>query len=525
MDIEYLKSQVFIPNHDDNKQYNIYDVILLSDKIKVTNVLINDFVGAFSENCWSDKDDNFISVNTVLRDMDKYPEHKARINESDIKYPILIAPSGEIIDGMHRLAKAFLDGETHIKAKRFDKWEDMESNRGSSMVIDAFDISTTIDADLMIQFSRRPVLQSNGKYKIVEPKYTLSTEIYLKKGDLPNVTEDIKTTVGRAIVNKLLLCIPFGDAIPYQNKPIKVNKLINVATTEHMNGTVTVPQIGKMLTAIVWLTRFGDQCIPSTSEKFLYIPQKSKKLRAELMKKHKKLLDAGDISAIELIEKPVLASIVEELKDDPTMKLYSLGKPSVGNHLKQTIGTLSPIYNPSTKKFEFPEGNWSEGIKPESYHLFANMNVQGTFGRAVATQDGGSIVKSLYNTMNPIKCDEHGTDCGSTKTKSVRLTTKNYGQYCWNYIVEGTKTILLTNKNKSMYVGKDVNMRSPLFCNSGDKQLVCNKCVGEIPYKMDIVHVGNLTTKIGFKFVSLSLKGFHDSTVQTTRIDPFEFME
>jgi elongation factor P hydroxylase len=39
--------------------------------------------------------------------------------EADRSYPIILAADGRVMDGMHRIARAVLDGETTIKAVRF----------------------------------------------------------------------------------------------------------------------------------------------------------------------------------------------------------------------------------------------------------------------------------------------------------------------------------------------------------------------------------------------------------------------
>ncbi|MCA9488991.1 MAG: hypothetical protein KC621_03690 [Myxococcales bacterium] len=45
-------------------------------------------------------------------------EHAARIDEADLNEPIILSPRGEIMDGMHRLAKAWMFGRETICAKQ-----------------------------------------------------------------------------------------------------------------------------------------------------------------------------------------------------------------------------------------------------------------------------------------------------------------------------------------------------------------------------------------------------------------------
>ena len=43
-------------------------------------------------------------------------EHARDIYEVDFQFPIILSPSGEVLDGMHRLCKAFLQGMEEIDA-------------------------------------------------------------------------------------------------------------------------------------------------------------------------------------------------------------------------------------------------------------------------------------------------------------------------------------------------------------------------------------------------------------------------
>lgn len=46
-------------------------------------------------------------------------EHMRLITEVDLSYPIILATGGRVMDGMHRVARAILDGHSTIKAVRF----------------------------------------------------------------------------------------------------------------------------------------------------------------------------------------------------------------------------------------------------------------------------------------------------------------------------------------------------------------------------------------------------------------------
>ena len=48
-------------------------------------------------------------------------EHARLILETDLRYPIILSADGGVMDGMHRVAKAYLEGRTHITAVQFDE--------------------------------------------------------------------------------------------------------------------------------------------------------------------------------------------------------------------------------------------------------------------------------------------------------------------------------------------------------------------------------------------------------------------
>lgn len=47
-------------------------------------------------------------------------EHIELIRETDLSHPIILDVDGRVMDGMHRVAKALLEGHSHIAAVQFD---------------------------------------------------------------------------------------------------------------------------------------------------------------------------------------------------------------------------------------------------------------------------------------------------------------------------------------------------------------------------------------------------------------------
>ena len=50
-----------------------------------------------------------------------FVEHMILVQETDLKYPIILSQNGRVMDGMHRVARALLLGQKEIMAVQFTK--------------------------------------------------------------------------------------------------------------------------------------------------------------------------------------------------------------------------------------------------------------------------------------------------------------------------------------------------------------------------------------------------------------------
>lgn len=81
----------------------------LARGLGVEQVAIAD-IAEFEQDCW------FGGRAPSCREV---AEHARRIFEADLSFPILLSSSGRLMDGGHRVAKAWLSGHSHISAVRF----------------------------------------------------------------------------------------------------------------------------------------------------------------------------------------------------------------------------------------------------------------------------------------------------------------------------------------------------------------------------------------------------------------------
>jgi hypothetical protein len=70
-----------------------------------------DAIREFDEDCW------FSGLAPSCREV---AEHARRIQEADLGHPVILRSDGRLMDGGHRIAKAWLEGRQVIDAVRFE---------------------------------------------------------------------------------------------------------------------------------------------------------------------------------------------------------------------------------------------------------------------------------------------------------------------------------------------------------------------------------------------------------------------
>ena len=87
----------------------------------------------------------------------------------------------------------------------------------------------------------------------------------------------------------------------------------------------------------------------------------------------------------------------------------------------------------------------------------------------------------------------------------------------YSYIVDRGQLVELTSDNQDKYINKTVHLRFSALCES--KNCICNKCAGNSFNRLGVTNVGVAMGMIASKIKNISMKAFHDGTVQTVEID------
>jgi hypothetical protein len=107
------KQYHFWPSERGLQAWDVDRLIALSSELPRQRVALSE-IRELEEVYWFDDDSQRPTCRAVLM-------HMRLIEEADLSYPIILAAGGRVMDGMHRVAKAALEGRREIDAVRFEQ--------------------------------------------------------------------------------------------------------------------------------------------------------------------------------------------------------------------------------------------------------------------------------------------------------------------------------------------------------------------------------------------------------------------
>lgn len=100
----------FRPSEKGFFAWHVHKLIEASSKLPVIQVPMQDFE-ELRENYWY-QFGNEPTVESIM-------EHWQLAQKADLNYPIILCPQGRLMDGMHRLCRAVMEGKETIDAVQF----------------------------------------------------------------------------------------------------------------------------------------------------------------------------------------------------------------------------------------------------------------------------------------------------------------------------------------------------------------------------------------------------------------------
>ena len=109
------------------KRYNVQKLKEFAEQLPTETVplsLFEDVVSEDNDTWWYGKDGTKIHAPIIVREWEKYKDDPNWTRDTDalkhtnLDNPILVSFDGHVMDGQHRVMKAFIEGKTEIKIKR-----------------------------------------------------------------------------------------------------------------------------------------------------------------------------------------------------------------------------------------------------------------------------------------------------------------------------------------------------------------------------------------------------------------------
>lgn len=387
------------------------------------------------------------------------------------------------------------------------------------------DITTTLIMELFADFKKR---QKYNPYDII------TVPIGMYGGPIPNSKTEKRnrnaftTTVGRLIFNKYFIesepeLLAF---IGYKNENVSgkvFGKLFDDIGYAVMEDEISMDVYKKFCKKGQKFMPYVSILSPNHSDNMLTITKKLNVRKAKLLKENKEAIDNGDVMVLDKISKELLDYAEELMQGDPAMDMFDSGAGgSFGNNFKNIFVMRGSVQDPDPRKsYNIITSNYLDGISKEEYSRIANTLAAGPYSRSKKTELGGYWEKLFLYAFQHIVLLEPGSDCGTTRHIEMDVTDKNIGDIMYSYVIKQNGELEeITSKNKDKFIGKRVKLRFSSMCEA--KNGICNKCAGNMFYRLGIRNVGASTPQIPSRLKVLSMKLFHDDQLTFAEMDPMK---
>ena len=342
------------------------------------------------------------------------------------------------------------------------------------------------------------------------------------KADIVNMAGVEKTTVGRLIINQLLLIQPFGDKFHYVNKLVNLDKgdIIGDINAALMDDQITVDEYKNFLNNLYFITHFTELCCPCLNEKAISTDPNLAKRKKELLEKYKDQLD--DPLVIAKIEDELIAMDKNYMKGDTSMRFYGpLGGKSFDLWRKKLYIAVGGIeaFDKDTSKYEFLQNSLEEGQRLEDLPKYGNESRKGSYQRGHETRNGGALTKYIIRAFHDSRIQED--DCGTNKGLKVDFRVHDIKKFRGRFINLDGKWTEITEDNINKIPLKTYTMRSPMYCQC-KKNGYCYKCMGSVFASLNIEQLAMNVVDISTTFMNAAMKNMHGSKLAIFDIESLD---
>ena len=353
--------------------------------------------------------------------------------------------------------------------------------------------------------------------------FDIYQKITLKPGMIENHTDgEIETTVGRFVLNYMVLASVFGDTIPFVNDTWNIGKVESLIGQLLINGKIEVAQYNNYINRGYLIGHFSELCVPTMTEKSITTDPAIAIRKAELLKQYEGQLD--DPNVIGIIEAELLKMDKDYLKGDEALGYHEgIGNKSFAIHRKKLFITVGGIESfDESGDFNFVENSLNEGWDKKDFATISNEVRKGSYSRGMETAKGGAMTKFILRVFQDLKVTAE--DCGTKDGVRFLFTDDFKGSFYGRKVMDKSGKVVdtITAETESKYLGKSITLRMPTYCKTTDG--LCYSCTGDTIKAIDAEAIGVLAVDVSSKFMLASLKKMHGSTIKLLTVDPVKYL-
>lgn len=321
-----------------------------------------------------------------------------------------------------------------------------------------------------------------------EPLFYFKEPIEVDQTWLSNISKPIATTLGNLLVNAVCINYAFGNKIPYIEGPISVSNVENIVAKALVSNVkegeqedprkIYVHEYIKFVDSLQFVSGLADISVWAATAKTMVPPDGLEEYKKKLLETTYagKLHDPVEVAKF---EKDLLKYDDEFLKDDPSYGVFMSGKIKNQSRKKMhlTIGSELTLNDAAVAKPIVASLNDGWSKDPEDFTNLMNGLRAGSYSRGVDTIKGGVAAKMMLRAANAYSLKD--TDCGS-KLGITRVFFKdNINELVGRYIVVNGKPVLIDEEKANNLLGKELQVRSPMYCQLKEDNTICRCCAGE----------------------------------------------
>lgn len=363
-----------------------------------------------------------------------------------------------------------------------------------------------------------------------EAKYDTSDQFELASNAFYNKSTII-TTVGRYIFNMFTLPIAYLKKYGYNNKPMSSKNLGEMET--NMTDMILIKEL-KPEDYIAYMRKgewLGGATVAYTSPSFDLstvdnIPEVMT-MKENLTREYADKIADGDKNVLSMINDKLVDEAKRIMESDPskykTIEWSNAGIYGISKNYRKTNIATGLQRKPSNQNdYFYVDSNYADGLAKKDYANNSNLAIIGGLSRGLDSAESGYSGKKILGAMSTVEVDKNIEDCGTTHYLETEIPKGYESFYYYRWINNNGTLLMLDPNNIKNFIGKKVQMRSPLFCKSEN---ICKTCAGDFLERIGVDYEGLAAFEIADVLVNSMMKAFHDSSISASHIDIEKFIK